>query len=292
MKPVKKPEVTIGLPVYNAAQFLEQAICSILNQTYSNFELLIVDDGSTDSSLQIIKSFNDNRIKLITDGFNKGLPYRLNQITKMAKGSLLARMDADDIMHKNRILQQVNILKNHPSIDVLGTNAYSINETNNIKGCRYKVISEGKLVKVDSFIHPTIMGRKKWFMANYYNEKAQRVEDVELWYRTSKKSNFFQLNEPLLFYREYGGDYYKKYFKSLKGLFSITKKLFKSNESVQGIRWFFSKYVIALVKAIIYYIFKVLGVESFLIQRRNILLNRENSSIAKRDLMEAIQLDK
>ena len=210
----------------------------------------------------------------------------------MAKGSFIARMDADDIMHKNRIMQQVNILKNHPSIDVLGTNAYSIDEKNIIQGVRFKNMENRPLARVNGFIHPTIMSSKLWFIENFYDENLIKCQDMELWCRTSNKTNFFQLNEPLLFYREYGGDYYKKYFKSLKGLFSITKKLFKSNESVQGIRWFFSKYVIALVKAIIYYIFKVLGVESFLIQRRNILLNRENSSIAKRDLMEAIKLDR
>ena len=103
--------VSIGLPVYNAEKFLRDAIVSILNQSYVHFELIIMDDGSTDKSIDIVNSFNDKRIVVYRDGVNKGLPARLNEISTLAKGRYLARMDADDIMHPERIEKQLKILE-------------------------------------------------------------------------------------------------------------------------------------------------------------------------------------
>ena len=99
--------VTIGIPFYNASQFLEYAIKSVINQTYTNWELILVDDGSTDDSLSIARSFNDQRIKILSDGVNKGLVSRLNEIILNSRGSYIARMDADDIMHFERIEKQI-----------------------------------------------------------------------------------------------------------------------------------------------------------------------------------------
>ena len=120
--------VTIGLPFYNAEKYLALAIESVLQQTYTNWELLLLDDGSTDNSLSIAQSYaqKDSRIKVISDGKNKNLATRLNELPSLAQGLYLARMDADDIMHSARIERQLSVLKAHPEIDVLGTNAYII----------------------------------------------------------------------------------------------------------------------------------------------------------------------
>lgn len=127
-----KPLVTIAIPFYNCDQFLDMAICSVINQSYSNWELLLINDGSTDKSLEIALKYKDPRIKLISDGSNKGLIYRLNQSIVLAHGYFYARMDADDIMHPKRIECQVEYMINNPQIDVLGTSYYSINSDNNI----------------------------------------------------------------------------------------------------------------------------------------------------------------
>ena len=124
--------VTIGLPFYNAEKYLALAIESVLQQTYTDWELLLLDDGSTDDSLSIAQSYaqKDSRIKVISDGKNKNLATRLNELPSLAQGLYLARMDADDIMHPARIERQLAVLKTHPEIDVLGTNAYIINDEN------------------------------------------------------------------------------------------------------------------------------------------------------------------
>lgn len=257
-------KITIAIPFYNAEQFLAQAIDSVIHQTYEEWRLLLVDDGSSDSSLIIAKEYaeKDSRITVISDGKNRNLGYRLNQIASFAKTEYLARMDADDIMHPRRIAEQIKILQNNSGIDVLGTNAYTIDENNKISGIRLKRSGDQYLMKVDGFIHPTIMAKTEWFKANPYDEQALRVEDMELWYRTNKKFDFRVINEPLFFYREIGENYYKKYF-----LANISKEyIFKKYPNSKFWKLF---YVTNFIKGIIFKLFNVFRQEKYLINRRN-----------------------
>ena len=254
--------ITIGIPIYNAEPYLEAAIKSVLVQSYRNWELILVDDGSKDNSFKIAKQYEqqDKRIRVISDGLNRKLPARLNQIIREAKGKYIARMDADDIMHPQRLQRQFEILENHPNIDVLGTNAYVIDENNLVFGIRYK--NHVGLSKVEHFIHPTIMGKKQWFLDNPYDEKAIRIEDAELWYRTKSFSNFMITNEPLLFYREFGNNYYKKYFQANGSAMHILNKY---PEDKFWKNFFLSN----KVKGSMYKILNVIGKEQVLIDRRN-----------------------
>lgn len=254
--------VSIGIPFYNAEKYLAFAIQSVVDQSYENWELILVDDGSTDNSLKIAQDFahRDARIRVICDGENRQLPYRLNQLIKESKGKFIARMDADDIMHPKRLENQLAILKSHADIDVLGTNAYVIDENNLVFGRRYKQ-TEG-LKKVESFIHPSIMGKKSWFLDNLYDKKAIRIEDAELWYRTKQHSNFMITCEPLLFYREFGQDYYKKYF-----LANISKKYILQKYNYSS---FWKKFFkLNKVKGNLYYLANLLNQEQRLINKRN-----------------------
>ena len=151
--------VTIGLPFYNAEKYLALAIESVQAQTYTDWELLLLDDGSTDNSLSIAQSYaqKDSRIKVISDGKNKNLATRLNELPSLAQGLYLARMDADDMMHPARIERQLAVLETHPEIDVLGTNAYIINDENAVTGMRYPITPKNTLTRVRGFIHPTII---------------------------------------------------------------------------------------------------------------------------------------
>ena len=254
--------ITVAIPFYNAQNFLADSIESVLNQTYKKWQLILIDDGSKDKSLEIAKQYaqNDNRILVISDGDNKNLGSRLNQIAKLAKTRYLARMDADDIMHPQRLQRQFEILENNPNIDVLGTNAYVIDENNLVFGIRYK--NQVGLSKVEHFIHPTIMGKKQWFLDNPYDEKAIRIEDAELWYRTKQFSNFMMTNEPLLFYREFGNNYYKKYFQANGSAMHILNKY---PEDKFWKNFFLSN----KVKGSMYKILNVIGKEQVLIDRRN-----------------------
>ena len=260
--------VTIGLPFYNAEKYLALAIESVLQQTYTNWELLLLDDGSTDNSLSIAQSYaqKDSRIKVISDGKNKNLATRLNELPSLAQGLYLARMDADDIMHSARIERQLAVLKAHPEIDVLGTNAYIINDENAVTSTRYPLTPKNTLTRVKSFIHPTIIAKKQWFLENPYDTKALRMEDAELWYRTHSKYHFVRLNEPLLFYREVGNNYYKKYFLAQQSKAYIFSKY--PNES------YWKHYFRAnFLKGIVYRIAHIFGMEQWLVNRRNVKIN-------------------
>lgn len=255
--------ITIAIPFYNSEKYLELAIQSVINQSFQDWKLLLINDGSTDSSLEIALKFkNDTRVTIISDGENRNLVYRLNQITNLADTKYLARMDADDIMHPEKIEKQLKVLESHPEIDVLGTNAYSIDENNLVQGLRFKYNKEIKLKTVNGFIHPTIIAKTDWFKNNQYDHKAERIEDTELWLRSFGKYNFQILTEPLFFYREIGENYYKKYFKGFTSTLYIIKK---HNYKIKYLL-FGAKHV---VSGYIYYLFNIFKKENLLVNTRN-----------------------
>jgi glycosyltransferase involved in cell wall biosynthesis len=269
-----KDLISVGIPFFNAEKFLSKAIESVISQSYDNWELLLLDDGSNDGSLEIAKRFeqHDNRVKVFSDGKNKGLGARLNELATLSNGEYIARMDADDIMHPIRLETQVQILKDNPNIDVLGTNAYVVDENDLVFGIRYR--HQSGLIKVENFIHPTIMGKKQWFLDNPYDEKAIRIEDAELWFRTKSKSKFMITKEPLLFYREFGGDYYKKYFLANSSKEYILKK-YNGNSYWKE---FFNK---NQLKGLVYKFFSLSNNEQILINRRNGVIYKQKKSYSE-----------
>ena len=199
------PLVTIGLPFFNAERTLTDAIRSVYAQTYPAWHLLLVDDGSTDGSLAIARQIADPRVEIISDGINRGLIYRLNQISQLAQGDFLARLDSDDMMHPDRLSRQIIEFLQHPEVQVLGTGAYTIDSV----GCPTAVRdNEGRfpptrrtVLTRGLFIHPTVTARRSWALAHPYDADYFRAEDYELWCRISLRDAFL-LDEPLYFYRE------------------------------------------------------------------------------------------
>src|SRR5271157_3722803 len=118
----KSITVTIGLPAFNARPYLELALRSIFAQTFRDWELIIIDDGSSDGSPELLHCLDDERVRVIADGQHLGLGARLNQIVGMARGRYIARMDADDLMHPERLQTQLDYLLQHPRVDVVGCN--------------------------------------------------------------------------------------------------------------------------------------------------------------------------
>lgn len=220
--------VSIGIPMYNAEKFIKQAVQSVLNQTYDNFELIITDDGSTDQSVDIVISFNDHRIRLIKDGLNKGISYRLNQQINLARGDFFVRMDADDIMFPDRIEKQLDFLMKNPKTDAVGSSVVVINDENQIIGFREAFLQDNYelLFKNILFNHPTVMGRLNFFKTFYYDENFIGVEDLDLWLRSFPTSKFHVMKDPVLFYRD------PLVFKLKTYLFRLTQKnkLLKKNE--------------------------------------------------------------
>lgn len=262
------PKISIGLPVYNAANFVDRAIASILAQSEKNWELIVVDDGSSDESLMVVQSFNDNRIKIFQDGENRGLANRLNQITSLAKAPYLARMDADDLMHPERLALQLGYLIENPHIDVVGSGVYTIDKHDNAYGYRKTRIptSIDQALRGGVFIHPTIMGRSRWFQKFPYDEIYGRAEDVDLWLRSLPYSNFAVIDQPLLFYREMGLPYLKKYLLSSKEVRLIIRQQGKEKLGRMGtLRALRNTYL----KDVIYQVTSRIGKEDALLLRRN-----------------------
>lgn len=265
--------VTVAIPFFNAERFLGLAIESVIAQTYKDWYLLLIDDGSTDSSLEIAKVFQakDKRIAVISDGENRNLGYRLNQIPSITKTKYLMRMDADDIMHPEKIEKQMAVLMQNPEIDVLGTNAYSIDEDNKVFGIRFSETRKDHVIDAKGFVHPTIVAKTEWFRNNKYDDKALRIEDTELWYRTSNHFTFKMIAEPLFFYREIGSGYYRKYFLANNAKKYILKKYGKE-------KFWRNFFMGNSIKGIIYWLFNMIGAEDYLVTRRNqtILKNKED----------------
>ena len=259
-------QVSIGIPFYNAQDFLEQAILSVLNQDYKSFELLLIDDGSTDKSLDIAYLFQDERIKVIHDGLNKGLSARLNELVALSKGEYFARMDADDIMFPQRISQQLAYLQQHNEVDVVGSSAVTIDIKNKITGiiCYPEHPNNiSNVIKHQCFIHPSIMAKRSWFVQNPYDEGAIRMEDYNLWMRTFSKYRFYNIAEPLLFYRVSGLPYLDKYLLSMKG---ERKELQKNKQIIPNYHVVLLK---NYLKCGLYMIFSALHLTNFLLQMRS-----------------------
>lgn len=269
-------KVTIGLPVYNSEKYISNTIISILNQSSKDWICIIIDDGSTDNSVEVIEKLikGDSRFKLIADGKNLGLSSRLNQISSLSQTPYLARMDADDIMTDNRILIQLDFLKNSRSVDVVGSSAYIIDTANEICGFRkgQTRFDTWNALRQSLFIHPTVMGRTQWFKENPYSNKIRRSEDYELWSRTVHFSNFSYINEPLLFYREVGLKHGNKYESTMIEILKFLREHRLGDDAV------FGPYISDLIRSGTYRkkVFKLvsnLGMEKYLLQRRSAKLD-------------------
>lgn len=229
--------ISIGIPFFNAEKYLGFAIQSIIAQSYENWELILVDDGSSDSSLKIAQDFesSDSRIRVIFDGENRKLPYRLNQLIQESKGECIARMDADDIMHPERLEKQLVFLKNNKNFDLVSSGLISIDSNNQVKGfrCVNDLYHDFICPKLSyPIVHPSVMARKSWYERNQYSEKYPRAEDFELWTRTIKNKDFKMavLPDLLLFYREEGNLSIDKIINSYKDILRIYVEYNSSNK--------------------------------------------------------------
>jgi glycosyltransferase involved in cell wall biosynthesis len=200
------PLVSIGMPVRNCQETLHLALGSLLAQTYTQWELLLIDDGSSDGSLEIVKKFSDPRIKINSDGKFKGIINRLNQAISMSQGKYFARMDGDDVSYPERLQRQVDYLERYIDIDLVGTRVMVFNHTGNPLGKRvsperHSVIC-AKPFSGFPIAHPTYVGRIEWFRKYGYRQGALRCEDQDLLLRSYRSSRFANIPEILLGYRE------------------------------------------------------------------------------------------
>jgi glycosyltransferase involved in cell wall biosynthesis len=197
------PKISVLMPVYNGEKYLLPAIESILYQTFADFEFIIINDGSTDSSEAIIKSFSDPRIVYIKNEANLKLAASLNRGLKMARGKYLARMDADDIARLERLQTQFDFMEKHLDIDLCGAWAKIIDSEKILKMPTRPELIAPLLLFYPPLIHPSVFWRIESFNRYQlaYDESFSKSQDFELWSRAAKFLKITNLNKILLDYR-------------------------------------------------------------------------------------------
>lgn len=207
MNNVQIPVVSIIMPVYNVEKYVTEAIDSILSQTYTDFELIILDDCSTDNSVAEIKKFKDPRIVVHCNLKNIGLAENLNTGLRLAKGKYIARMDGDDISLPERLKVQVTYLENHPDIDLCSC-ALEMFGTDHQVWIRDTDPEQVKITMLffSPVLHATSVWRKESFSKNnlYYNQDAFPAEDYDLWSRAVFLCKLVNISEVMYKYRIHG----------------------------------------------------------------------------------------
>ncbi len=204
-----KPLITVLFPVYNAGVYLREAMESILNQTFRDFELMCINDGSKDKSVEIIQSFSDPRIRLINNEHNIGLIATLNKGVSLARGKYIARMDQDDIAYPNRLSIQLALLEKHPEAALVCSPVELMNADGQPGGtwaadARNRTPEQiyNTLTKANCVAHPTVLARKEVFEKIPYSPRQVGAEDWDLWMRiVSAGWKIYKTEETLLRYR-------------------------------------------------------------------------------------------
>jgi glycosyltransferase involved in cell wall biosynthesis len=196
------PRITVLMPVYNAECFLEEAIASILSQTFEDFEFVIIDDGSSDASASIIRSFGDHRIRFFQNEENQGISSTLNKGIDLASCDLIARMDADDVSDRFRLQKQYAYMRDHPACGLLSAWARVVTPENRfVRMERYRSKHYYYNLTFECWIyHPTVMFRRR-AVVSVGKYSMPYSEDYDLFWKLSRKFEIGNLAEPLVTYR-------------------------------------------------------------------------------------------
>jgi glycosyltransferase involved in cell wall biosynthesis len=197
------PKITVLMPVYNCELYIKEAVDSVLNQTFTDFEFLIIDDTSTDKTVEIIKTYTDSRIKLIEKPSNTGYTNSLNLGLQLAKGKYIARMDGDDISFPQRFERQMIFLEMNSDIVLCGSWYSKIGSGDVIKVPKNHDNIKIALLKGNCMAHPSVMMRKQILdkLPVAYNVSKEPAEDYDLWVRLVGIGKLHNLQEVLLNYR-------------------------------------------------------------------------------------------
>lgn len=205
------PVVSVLMPVYNGERYLHQAVDSILGQTLTNFEFIIINDGSTDNTAEILDGYKDPRIVRLNNGKNIGLVGSLNRGLAEARGELIARMDADDVSYPDRLVEEVSFLSSHPEVGLVSTNFYLIDSRSEIiGGLGLNKLLKGEQVEWELYwgnpvVHPSVMFRASLIrsVGGYPPGYLYYAEDYALWLRLALSTKLVVLEKPLLYLRKH-----------------------------------------------------------------------------------------
>lgn len=202
---MKQPEITVFMAAYNQEKYIEKSINSILEQSFSDFELVIVNDGSTDDTVAIVESFSDDRIRLMHNAGNRGLIFTRNRLLDIARGKYIAILDADDIAYHDRLKHQYQFLRKNPDVVLCGGHANIIDEHNRATGAQLRVPVDNTvnmfMLFGNPFVNSTTMFRTESFKAIGGYQEYEISEDYDLFIRMSNGQKVANLDETLIDYR-------------------------------------------------------------------------------------------
>lgn len=205
--------ISVVMPVYNGEKYIKKTIESILSQTYSNFELLIIDDCGNDKSMEIVRNTNDNRIRIITNEQNMGIAYSRNVGIKNARGKYIALMDDDDLAPLDRLMLEYNYLEKHKDIDAVGGRYCIINENDEIVEYSPDTLQNPKYIKANLLFYDPIgngsMMFRKSIVDEYdilFRDDCLGMEDYLFWIEFSKYGNITNLKDIMLYWRHIQGN--------------------------------------------------------------------------------------
>jgi glycosyltransferase involved in cell wall biosynthesis len=200
------PLVSIALSMHNAAATIRSAVCSVLAQSFVDWELIVLDDGSSDGSVELVRAFGDGRIQVHVDGRQLGLAARLNQAIDVARGRYIARMDADDVAYPGRLARQVEFLEAHGEVDLVGSGMMVFEGDGAPVGVFPSRATHAEICArpFSGFYlaHPTWIGKTEWFRRWRYDPVCRKAQDQDLLLRSFSNSRFAALPEPLVGYRQ------------------------------------------------------------------------------------------
>jgi len=231
---MSKALVSVLIPVYNSSKFLDEAVKSIICQTYANIEIIITDDGSTDDSLDVIRRYKDNRIKLITHEKNQGLIFTRNEAVAMAQGEYIAFLDSDDISSPDRIEKQLKFLEENTDFGMTGSWVQMIDEKGNRLNDSLKFPAKPEEIPVillfkNYFTTSSIMVRKSCLPDQPFDPDFPIAEDYNLWVKIAEKHKVWNLPEVLTYYRVHEENIHKVFRQKMQDMdvLQLSKQLSK-----------------------------------------------------------------
>ncbi len=199
------PLVSITSAIYNEENYLLDMVRSVFAQTFTDWELLLLDDGSTDNSLELANSIDDPRVRVFANERNLGRSVSRNRLNSFARGKYIAVFDADDMWGTTKIAKQLELIESEPDIDIVGTGTCYLDSRDEPMGHMYAPPSHEQICsqpnRTFAIRHATLLGKKTWFEKNLYDESISLAIDFNLFLRSYKHSRFANVPQPLCYYR-------------------------------------------------------------------------------------------
>ena len=279
--------VCVVIPFFDARETLRNAVFSVLNQSYHSWQLILLNDGSIDDSVDTIADLVDNdRVLLVSDNTNRGLIYRLNQMVKLTDAPFIARMDADDLMHPDRLRFQMEAFRTDPLLDIVSTGMAIMNGDYQVKGvrCVGRQPTLRDFMRDGGLVHASCIFRRKFLETNKYNPGFLGAEDRELFLRVIPNFHYYCVTKPLYLCTEYDRFDKRRYLNSYR---SERKAILSHGPRLIGWPATVAFFLRSVLKEPAVHIMSVLGLANY-ITRRTYVSSHENELLNLQALVDTI----